>query len=138
MILDESFYLRGNVVKVARELLGKTLFTNIRGEVTSGLIVETEAYSQQERGCHAFNGMTARNKVMFKAGGIAYVYLCYGVHHLFNIVTNVDGVADAVLIRAIEPLTGEEYMLRRTKAGSSNRISSGPGKLAKAMGIDRS
>ena len=138
MILDESFYLRGNVVKVARELLGKILFTNIRGEVTSGLIVETEAYSQQERGCHAFNGMTARNKVMFKAGGIAYVYLCYGVHHLFNIVTNVDGVADAVLIRAIEPLTGEEYMLRRTKAESSNRISSGPGKLAKAMGIDRS
>ena len=138
MRLDESFYLRGDVVKIAKELLGKILFTNIRGKVTSGIIVETEAYSQKERGSHAFKGMTQRNKVMFEAGGVAYVYLCYGVHHLFNIVTNVNGVADAVLIRAIEPLTGQEHMLRRMKAKSPRRISSGPGKLAKAMGIDRS
>jgi DNA-3-methyladenine glycosylase len=75
---------------------------------------------------------------MFEAGGVAYVYLCYGIHHLFNIVTNVNGIADAVLIRAIEPLTGEEHMLRRMKVKSPRRISSGPGKLAKAMGIDRS
>ncbi len=138
MRLDESFYLRGDVVKIARELLGKILFTNIRGQVTSGIIVETEAYSQTERGSHAFKGMTARNKVMFNGGGIAYVYLCYGIHHLFNIVTNVDGVADAVLIRALEPVKGEEHMLRRMKVKSPRRISSGPGKLAKAMGIDRS
>jgi len=137
MRLDESFYLRADVVKIAKDLLGKILFTNIRGKVTSGIIVETEAYSQKERGSHAFNGMTKRNKVMFGAGGVAYVYLCYGIHHLFNIVTNVDGVADAVLIRAIEPLAGEEHMLRRMKAKSPRRISSGPGKLAKAMGIDR-
>ena len=82
--------------------------------------------------------MTERNKVMFEAGGVAYVYLCYGIHHLFNIVTNVDGLADAILIRALEPLAGEEYMLRRMKAKTPQRISSGPGKLAKAMGIDRS
>jgi DNA-3-methyladenine glycosylase len=138
MRLDESFYLRSDVVKIAKELLGKTVFTNIRGKVTSGRIVETEAYSQKERGCHAFKGMTERNKVMFEAGGVAYVYLCYGVHHLFNVVTNVEGVADAVLIRALEPLTGEKFMLQRMKAKSSQRISSGPGKLAKALGIDRS
>ncbi|HMI68134.1 MAG TPA: DNA-3-methyladenine glycosylase [Cyclobacteriaceae bacterium] len=137
-MLDESFYLRGNVVKVAKELLGKTLFTNIRGKVTSGIIVETEAYSQIEKGSHAYKGMTERNKVMFGPGGSAYVYLCYGIHHLFNIVTNVEGVADAVLIRALEPLTGEAYMLRRMKTKALKRISSGPGKLAKAMGIDRS
>src|SRR5258706_2884761 len=89
-------------------------------------------------GCHAFNGMPARNSVMFKAGGIPYVYLCYGVHHLFNIVTNVDGVADAVLIRALEPVKGEDHMLRRMKVKSPRRISSGSGKLAKAIGIDRS
>jgi DNA-3-methyladenine glycosylase len=106
--------------------------------VTSGRIVDTEAYSQKEKGCHAFKGMTERNKVMFQSGGVAYVYLCYGIHHLFNIVTNVEGVADAVLIRALEPLTGEEHMLQRMKVKSSRRISSGPGKLAKALGIDRS
>jgi len=138
VMLDESFYLRGNVVKVAKELLGKTLFTNIRGKVTSGIIVETEAYSQIEKGSHAYKGMTERNKVMFGPGGSAYVYLCYGIHNLFNIVTNVEGVADAVLIRALEPLTGEAYMLRRMKTKALKRISSGPGKLAKAMGIDRS
>jgi DNA-3-methyladenine glycosylase len=138
MKLDEAFYLRGDVVKIAKELLGKTLFTNIRGKVTSGIIVETEAYSRIERGCHAYRGMTERNKVMFGPGGAAYVYLCYGIHHMFNIVTNVDGVADAVLIRALEPLTGETHMLRRMATKSSKRISSGPGKLAKAMGIDRS
>jgi DNA-3-methyladenine glycosylase len=138
MKLDESFYLHADVVKIAKDLLGKVLFTRIRGKVTSGIIVETEAYSQKEKGSHAFRGMTERNKVMFKPGGVAYVYLCYGIHHLFNIVTNVDGVADAVLIRALEPLTGEEHMLRRMKTKSPKRISSGPGKLAKAMGIDRS
>ena len=138
MRLDESFYLREDVVKIAKELLGKILFTNVQGKVTSGIIVETEAYSQKERGSHAFKGKTERNKVMFDAGGSAYVYLCYGIHHLFNIVTNVNGVADAVLIRALEPVTGEEHMLRRMKTKSPRRISSGPGKLAKAMGIDRS
>src|SRR5258708_16327252 len=138
MRVDELFYLRRNGFTVAKELLGKTLCTKIRGKVTSGIIVGTEAYSQIEKGSHAYKGMTERNKVMFGPGGSAYVYLCYGIHHLFNIVTNVEGVADAVLIPALEPLTGEAYMLRRMKTKSPKRISSGPGKLAKAMGIDRS
>lgn len=138
MKLEESFYLRQDVVKIAKELLGMALFTRVRGRVTAGIIVETEAYSQQEKGCHAYRGMTERNKVMFGAGGVSYVYLCYGIHHLFNIVTNVEGVADAVLIRAMQPHLGVEHMLRRIKKQSTSRIGSGPGKLTKAMGIDRS
>ncbi len=137
MKLTESFYLRPDVVKIARDILGKVLFTQIKGKVTAGVIVETEAYSQKEKGCHAYRGRTERNKVMFGSGGMSYVYLCYGIHHLFNIVTNVPGIADAVLIRAVEPYLGEEHMLGRTKGKSLSRIGSGPGKLTKALGIDR-
>jgi DNA-3-methyladenine glycosylase len=137
-ILPDSFYSRSNVTQIARQLLGKKLVTNILGKKTSGIIVETEAYSFQERGCHAFdNKMTNRNKVMFEEGGVAYVYLCYGIHHLFNVVTNKSGVADAVLIRALEPCEGEAWMMERMKVTSMKRITSGPGKLTKALGIDR-
>jgi DNA-3-methyladenine glycosylase len=136
--LPASFYGHKDVVRIARDLLGKSLVTLTDGKLTSGLIVETEAYSYRERGCHAFNNkMTERNKVMFEQGGVAYVYLCYGVHNLFNIVTNKAGKADAVLVRALQPLTGEETMLARMKANSLKRITSGPGKLTKALGIDR-
>ncbi|MBL7857530.1 MAG: DNA-3-methyladenine glycosylase [Cyclobacteriaceae bacterium] len=138
MKLSASFYERKDVVKIARELLGKALFTNIRGVITGGLIVETEAYSYRERGCHAFGSkMTSRNAVMFGSGGHAYVYLCYGMHHLFNVVTNEEGVAEAVLIRSLQPLVGaEEMSLRRNNKGSF-QLTSGPGKLSKALGIDR-
>jgi DNA-3-methyladenine glycosylase len=140
MMLGKEFYTADNVVRIARNLLGKHLFTNIAGVKTGGMIVETEAYSWKERGCHAFNGkMTSRNKVMFEEGGAAYVYLCYGMHHLFNVVTNIQGVADAVLIRAIEPLYGISVMeSRRGISTKSNRLTSGPAKLTKALGIDRS
>lgn len=138
MKLEESFYHRTNVTTIARELLGKELVTRISGKVASGMIVETEAYSHTERGCHAFNGkMTERNKVMFESGGISYVYLCYGIHHLFNVVTNVHGVANAVLIRALEPLQGKSTMLSRMKTTAIQRLTSGPGKLTKALGINR-
>jgi DNA-3-methyladenine glycosylase len=140
MKLPESFYQRPNVVKIARELLGKVLFTSVNGVVSGGMIVETEAYSWRERGSHAFGSRkTARNAVMFGKGGYAYVYLCYGMHNMFNIVTNVEGVADAVLIRALEPLEGVEEMERR-RGALANRfhLTSGPGKLCKALGIDRS
>jgi DNA-3-methyladenine glycosylase len=137
MKLSVSFYQRQNVVKIAQEVLGKVLFTRINGEVSAGMIVETEAYSSKERGCHAFNGKTERNKIMFEKGGVAYVYLCYGIHHLFNIVTNDAGKADAVLIRALQPWKGEELMMERMKVKSLKRITSGPGKLTKALGIDR-
>jgi DNA-3-methyladenine glycosylase len=139
MKLDESFYERTNVVKIARELLGKSLFTKIAGVVTGGMIVETEAYSWKEKGCHAYGGrLTPRNKIMFDRGGHAYVYLCYGIHHLFNVVTNQAGTADAVLIRALEPIEGlKEMQLRRGELQSPFHLTSGPGKLTKAMGIDR-
>ncbi len=137
--ISESFYQQSNVVKIARELLGKQLFTNVNGLLTGGVIVETEAYSWKERGCHAFeNKKTNRNAVMFNPGGFAYVYLCYGIHNLFNVVTNKDGVADAVLIRALEPIAGVEIMQKRMNAKTPKRITSGPGKLTKALGIDRS
>lgn len=136
--LDESFYQRRDVTKVAKELIGKKLLTKIGRHVTGGIIVETEAYSHRERGCHAYNGRkTLRNEVMFEAGGLSYVYLCYGIHHLFNVVTNEPGVADAILVRALEPVTGEKHMLSRMNTTSLKRITSGPGKLTKALGIDR-
>lgn len=140
MRLTVDFYQRKDVLKIARELLGKRLYTRINGMLTAGIIVETEAYSWRERGCHAFNGKrTARTEVMFGTGGHAYVYLCYGVHHLFNIVTNVSGVAEAVLIRALEPVEGVDLMQkRRGETVKPIALTSGPGKLTKALGIDRS
>ncbi|MBN8651906.1 MAG: DNA-3-methyladenine glycosylase [Cytophagales bacterium] len=139
LILAPDFYQQPNVVAIARKLLGKVLITRINGEVTAGRIIETEAYSYKERGCHAYNNkQTPRNEIMFVMGGVAYVYLCYGMHNLFNIVTNKTGKAEAVLIRALEPVAGQEVMLARMNTKKLNRITSGPGKLTRAFGIDRS
>jgi DNA-3-methyladenine glycosylase len=138
MKLPQSFYQRSNVVQVAKDLIGKILVTSVNEMLTSGVIVETEAYSYKERGCHAYKGQTERNKVMFESGGISYVYLCYGMHHLFNVVTNSQGKADAVLIRALEPVDGIEWMMERMNVSSGHRITSGPGKLTKALGIAKS
>lgn len=140
MKLDMEFYQRKDVVKISRELLGKVLVTRLEGKTTSGIIVETEAYSWRERGSHAFGAkLTPRTSVMFREGGHAYVYLCYGMHHLFNVVTNREGIAEAVLIRALEPLEGiAEMVSRRGEKVKLNQLTSGPGKLTKSMGIDRS
>jgi DNA-3-methyladenine glycosylase len=140
MKLDQSFYERTNVVKIARDLIGKGLFTHKDGVTTGGIIVETEAYSWKERGCHAFDARkTTRNSVMFENGGLAYVYLCYGLHYMFNVVTNRADVAEAVLIRALEPLQGNEVMQwRRGASANPAHLTTGPGKLAKALGIDKS
>lgn len=136
--LPNSFFKHNDVTRIAKGLLGKELFTVVDGQTTSGLIVETEAYSYRERGCHAFNNkLTERNKVMFEEGGSAYVYLCYGIHYLFNVVTNKKGKADAVLIRALEPSQGTAHMLARMNVNTLKRITSGPGKLTRALGIDR-
>jgi DNA-3-methyladenine glycosylase len=135
--LTESFYQRQNVVLVARDLIGKVLVTNVNQMLTSGLIVETEAYSYRERGCHAYRGSTARNKVMFERGGVAYVYLCYGIHQMVNVVTNKKDHAEAVLIRALQPLDGWNIMMKRMNTSTIKKITSGPGKLTKAMGIDQ-
>ena len=138
MKLEESFYQRADVTKIAKELLGKTLYTRINRKITSGIIVETEAYSHVEKGCHAYlNRMTKRNEVMFNAGGYAYVYLCYGIHNLFNVVTGSPGTGNAVLIRALEPIEGIDIMKERMNTSNVRRITSGPGKLTKALGIDR-
>ena len=139
--LPASFFLRSDVARIARDLLGRVLATRIgRGPLTAGMIVETEAYGGAlDRASHAYgNRRTARTEVMFRRGGIAYVYLCYGLHSLFNIITNREGVPDAVLIRAIRPLRGIERMLRRRgKARVDGSLTSGPGALAQALGISR-
>jgi DNA-3-methyladenine glycosylase len=136
--LPAEFYQRKDVVKIAKELLGKILVTNFENIVTAGRIVETEAYNGAvDKASHAFgNRRTNRTEVMFGEGGVAYVYLCYGIHHLFNVVTNSKDTPHAVLIRAIEPLAGIEDMLIRTgKKILDNTLTRGPGNVSKALGI---
>ncbi len=136
--LPLNFYQRDDVVLIAKELLGKVLCTNIDGIVTKGIIVETEAYNgRTDKACHAhFAGKTNRTKIMYERGGLAYVYLCYGIHHLFNIVTNKKGLADAVLIRGIEPIEGVELILkRRNKKKLERSVGGGPGIASQALGI---
>ena len=116
-VLPFEFYQRSNPVLIAKELLGKSLVTQINGIQTSGIIVETEAYkAPQDKASHAY-GMrrTARTKTMFEPGGRAYVYLCYGIHHLFNVVSGPLNMPHAILIRAVEPQSGTEKMLLRRK-----------------------
>ena len=136
--LPVDFYQREDVLLISRDLLGKVLCTNFNGKLTSGIIVETEAYAGvTDKASHAYGGSrTNRTETMYTIGGSAYVYLCYGIHHLFNVVTNVEGVPHAVLIRAVHPLDGIDIMLsRRNLKNISNRLTSGPGTLSQAMGI---
>ena len=136
--LQVEFYRRENVLLIAKELLGKLLVTKKDGIITSGRIVECEAYAgAPDRASHAFGGkITKRNKVMYEAGGLAYVYLCYGIHHLFNVVTHVRGTPHAILIRSAEPVKGIELMLERTgKEKLDNTLTRGPGNVSKALGI---
>ncbi len=132
MKIKNAYYLTDDIVGVAEDLIGKVLYTSINGVEKSGVIVETEAYSYKEKACHAYNGKrTNRTQTLFEEGGLAYVYLCYGIHHLFNVVTNVQGVAEAVLIRALEPQKG----FTKEELNPKLKITTGPGKLSKAMGI---
>ena len=136
--LDHLFYSRRDVVQVARELLGKVLVTRFDGALTSGRIVETEAYAGiTDRASHAYGGRrTKRTEVMFKKGGTAYVYLCYGIHHLFNVVISEQEIPHAVLIRAVEPLEGIDVMLQRTrKKKLDNTLTKGPGNVSRALGL---
>lgn len=135
-----SFYTREEVTLIAKELLGKILCTNIDGKLCRAMIVETEAYSgKNDKASHASNEKrTERTRVFYEEGGRSYVYLCYGMHHLFNIITNRKDKADAVLIRAVQPLEGIETMMERRGFLKLNpRISSGPGSVSRAMGIDK-
>lgn len=136
--LSRSFYERDKVVIIAQELLGKVLCTNFDGVITKGIIVETEAYNGlNDKACHAhFAGKTKRTKIMYHRGGFAYIYLCYGIHHLFNVVTNIKGNADAVLVRAIEPIEGIHHILQRRKKKKLERsVGGGPGIVSQALGI---
>lgn len=139
--LQESFYLQSDVISVARQLLGMKLFTCIDGVLTGGIIVETEAYAGiKDRASHAFGGRrTSRTSAMYEQGGSTYVYLCYGIHHLFNVVVGDKKDPIVVLIRALEPLVGIDSMLtRRGMNKFHSRLTAGPGALAKALAIDKS
>lgn len=138
MKLTQDFFVQEDVVKIGRQLIGKFLFTKIDGMLTGGMIVETESYKgAEDRACHAFgNRRTKRTEVMYQRGGVAYIYLCYGIHSLLNIVTAKENVPHAILIRAIEPFYGIETMLRRRGFSSlKTTLTSGPGSLTVALGI---
>ena len=136
--LNVDFYQRKNVVVIAKELLGKILVTKWNGIETSGRIVEVEAYNGViDKASHASGGRrTKRNEVMYGKGGVAYVYLCYGIHHLFNVVTNEQETPHAILVRALEPMKGIDIMLKRTnKSKLDQTLTRGPGNVSKALGI---
>lgn len=138
MLIKRSFFLREDVVAIAKELIGKYIFTTFDGCLTFGMITETEAYAGiTDKASHAFGGRnTARTEVMYRQGGTAYVYLCYGIHSLFNIVTNYAGTPHAILIRAFRPVEGINMMeCRMGRKADSKSFASGPGNVAKALGI---
>ncbi len=136
--LTKEFYTRSDTVVIAKELLGKILVSNFNGKRTSGIICETEAYcGREDRGCHAYNGrFTPRTEIMYAEGGVSYVYLCYGVHYLFNVITNEKNDPHAVLIRAIEPIEGMDMILKRRKLTTCyNGIAAGPGLVSQCLGF---
>jgi DNA-3-methyladenine glycosylase len=133
--LENDFYLHDDVVALSRALIGKMLFTQIDGAITGGYIIETEAYrGPEDRASHAFNNRrTKRTEVMFQRGGLCYVYKCYGIHNLLNIVTNVENIPHAILIRGILPKVGKETIMKRRLF--KDKII-GPGNVAKGLSID--
>ena len=136
--LARAFFRRPDVLTIARELLGTMLYTRLDGVLSGGQIVETEAYAgPEDRASHAYGDRrTARTETMYQAGGVAYVYLCYGMHAMLNVVTNADGVPHAILVRAIEPRVGVAAMLaRRGMTRLETRLGAGPGALTKALGV---
>jgi DNA-3-methyladenine glycosylase len=137
-LLNEDFYTRKDVVKIAKELLGKIIVTYFDKQLTAARITETEAYKGAiDKASHAYNNRrTKRTEIMYAKGGAAYVYLCYGIHHLFNVVTNIKDVPHAILIRSAEPIIGIDFMLERTgKKKLDYTLTSGPGNVSKALGI---
>jgi len=138
MKLDTSFYTRPDVALIANDLLGKVLCTCFDGKLTEATITETEAYAgATDKASHAYGGRrTKRTEIMYRQGGHAYIYLCYGMYSLFNVVTNVEGVPHAVLIRGAIALSGVDIMLQRAgKKKATDDLLIGPGKLARAMGL---
>ena len=137
MKLPREFYMRDGLT-VARELIGKKLVTNLPEGLTSGIIVETEAYMGTiDAASHAYKGKTERTKIFYGAGGFVYVYLIYGMHICTNVIANVENIPEAVLIRALEPVDGIELMKRRRNKYNLRGLCSGPGKLSQALGITK-
>ena len=139
MKLSLDFFQNENVLEISKNLLGKKIFTNIDNQIAAGIIIETEAYGgATDKACHSYNNKkTNRTEVMFQNGGITYIYLCYGMHHLLNIVTNKKNIPEAILIRAILPTDGIEIMLKRKgKKRKDKTLTNGPGSVCKALGIN--
>jgi len=137
-VLPLTYFQNEEVVELAKDLLGKFLFTNINHRLTGGMITETEAYAGiNDKGSHAYNGRrTQRTSVMYQKGGISYVYFTYGIHYLFNVVSGKEGVPHAILVRAIYPTEGGGFMLHRTGKKKINyQLTNGPAKLTKSLGI---
>ncbi len=134
-ILPKEFYEKHDTLTLAKALLGCTLVHESPEGRTSGIIVETEAYLQNDPACHAFHKKTNRNAPMFEAAGISYVYFIYGMYHCFNIVSGKKGIGEAILIRALQPIEGIELMQKRRKTDKLRSLCSGPAKLVQAMGI---
>jgi DNA-3-methyladenine glycosylase len=140
MKLPESFYRREDTVAIARELLGKCLFTEIDGLLCGGIIIETEAYiGPHDMGSHSYNNRrTTKNEMMYSEGGVVYMYICYGIHDMLNVVTGLEELSHAVLIRALQPEIGIDIMrMRRNISNNDLRLCQGPGALAKAIGVNK-
>jgi DNA-3-methyladenine glycosylase len=138
-ILPREYYLSSDVLHLAQDLLGKLIVTEICGQRTVAKIVETEAYkAPEDRASHAFNNKrTKRTEPIFHNGGLAYIYLCYGIHNLFNVVTGTENEPHVVLIRAVEPLEGLVHMCERRAIDQEDiKLTNGPGKWTVAMGIN--
>ena len=136
--ISTDFYTSNNILKISKNLLGKVLCTKINDQLTTGKIVEVEAYlGSIDKASHSYNNKkTKRTAPMFASGGIAYVYLCYGIHHLFNVVVGGKDNPCAILIRAIEPIDGISIMLRRRNFDKPvSQLTNGPGKLTQSLGI---
>jgi DNA-3-methyladenine glycosylase len=137
-LMDRTFFEREDVTGIAKELLGRFIVSDVNGTRCSGMITETEAYAgRTDRACHAYGGKrTRRTEVMYHRGGTAYVYLCYGIHHLLNVITAPEGIPDAVLIRAVEADEGTETLLQKRNLERPKRNwLGGPGKLTHGFGI---
>ena len=140
-VLPKSFYQRADVVSITKDLLGKIIVTRFDNTLTAGRIVEAEAYNGPfDKAAHSYNNRsTKRTEVMYSCGGVAYIYLCYGIHQMFNIVTNEPGIPNAILLRALEPIAGIDAMLKRSNKNSHGfDLTRGPGNVAKALGLDTS
>lgn len=137
--LSKDFYLQDDVVGLSKQLLGKVLFTKDEKTVTAGIITETEAYAgETDKASHAYGGRrTERTETMYAEGGISYVYLCYGMYSLFNVVTNQKDIPHAVLVRAIQPIEGINKILERRNSEKLKKgLTTGPGKVSLALGIN--